>query len=810
MKPKRYGKATPPAGGAVLRGPRAYALAAAVALVIIMILHPGPLFQGQVYSSSDTANANAFAMVGNRALSSEGYPLWNPFLFGGMPTYASMSYVRFVYFPGEAFSFLQDRLAFPPMTWAFGHLIFGALGIFWLLGRIGLPLPARILGLALWLCFPKMLAWTVHGHGSKLCATMYLPWITGAALGLLDGAGRRTAGLLAVLLGLQMLLGHVQITYYTLMVVGFLLLARWVDHLRLRSAVEPPPLRATGWIVGAALVALMIGSVLLLPVRDYAAWSVRGAGEGGGASYEYATGWSFSPRELDTLILPSASGFGKATYQGPMPFTDYPNYLGLLPIFLALFAFGPADRRLSTKFLIIAGLSLLLSFGNFFPPLFDLFYRYLPFFNKFRIPSMILTLVYFALAILAAIGAHRLSTAEAPNRSFSFWASAVMGMIGLVMILFGTGFFESAYQGHLGDLAVSSGRPAPMPAVQAAAWRLHKADLLRIGTILVLAAAVLLYTRTRPRLRRSGLVWMLGLLILVDLTAVGSRVTHPENSLRQMMRGRNGGAVLGRAPRLLGPYDRSAGDRSADPEYLELADRIGHDRIWPLGRVAMMNDGMTAGIRSLGGYHPAKPAAFETVRERLSSPDESSARLAAWMAGRLAWTGDRTLDIPGALPRARLVDAYVPADGSLEEFLDRVQDGEIDPAARVALDREPDPRPVAGDTPLPPVEYVFDGLNSVSLTASPDRPAILVLADNWLPGWTVQVDGRPAELLKADHMLRAVALPAGTHSVEFRYKAPLLRETLWLSAAGWLTALGLLLAGTLPALRWAGRRKRES
>ena len=120
---------------------------------------------------------------------------------------------------------------------------------------------------------------------------------------------------------------------------------------------------------------------MLLPVHDYAGISIRGqdTAGGGGVGLDYATGWSLAPAELGTFVLPAAAGFGKATYLGHMPFTDYPNYFGLL-----LSAAGGrglvagAAAAWCLALAVMALLAVLVSFGNFGFGLYELLYGCCP------------------------------------------------------------------------------------------------------------------------------------------------------------------------------------------------------------------------------------------------------------------------------------------------------------------------------------------------------------------------------------------------------------------------------------------------
>ncbi|MHB8078243.1 MAG: hypothetical protein ACYDIE_03180 [Candidatus Krumholzibacteriia bacterium] len=821
-------------------------------VLALALLYPGPLFQGRIFASSDARNQDAFTLVGDAALARGSYPQWNPYLFGGMPTFGSLSYTKFVYPPSVLLNFLHDSLGLPPLTWLFAHLVFGALGMAFLLRRWGVSPAGRALGGLAWVLSPNVVAWCVYGHGSKLGAAMYIPWIVAGALEVLGGGGRRAVALTALMLGLQLLRGHVQITYYTLLAVGLLAVAQtWRPFRSVPVAgaapVPAPSLPVRGRrlaaLVGALALAFLLGAVLLLPLHGYAGDSIRGqAASGGGAAYDYATNWSFSPAELPTLVLPSASGFGKGSYVGPMPFTDYPNYFGILWLILAAAAAGAARPRLVLSLLAISLLALLVSFGRHGSPLFDLFYRHLPYFNKFRVPAMILILPTFALALLAALGADTLArdpVGPGRGRGDRLRAAlpAVLAVLGGGLLLAGAGAAKGAYLDHLQALAAGSGRPGPVAGQLAAAWQLERADLARIGVLLLVAAGALAWAARHAGFRRAWLGWALAALVALDLGAVAERIVHPERALVDVGQDARGQAALMPALPLLARFVPPRGDLGQGAVFTALAQKVGHDRVWPLGSLVGSADFMVAGVRSLGGYHPAKLAAFEPIRERLFGREEPAARLADWLAGRIVavpgelppqaqpWLRGLGADLVfppllsgdgmtlyenrSALPRARLYDRWVaaatlPGGGQLGEFLDRLQSGAWGPDRPVALDRAPEPAPTPAGAPLPAPVFEKDGLGEVILRTAAPVPTVLLLADLAAPGWSVTVDGRPAVALRGDLVLRAVAVPAGGHLVRWAYHDPWLRRGLIGSAGG--TLILLLLLVPWPAA--AGRRAR--
>lgn len=795
-------------------------------LAVLALLYPGPFFHKQVFLSSDSQNANAFAKVGDEALQAGDYPHWNPYLFAGMPSFGSTAYVKYVYPPSVVLNFLQDRLGFPPLTWLMAHLIFGGLGMAWLLSRWKLPLPAIALGVLVWLMAPKVVAWGVHGHGSKLGAAMFLPWILGWVLRVLDGRGMRAVGMVGLLVGLLLLRSHPQITYYTLLVVGWFLLAHavwpWDEAVRALSA-RTRWLRV-GQVVTGLVLGLVIGSLLLVPVYEYSKISIRGQDTvgGGGVGLDYATGWSLAPSELPTLVFPAAAGFGKATYLGAMPFNDYPNYLGWLTLLLAALSWRRGGRRLAIMLLLMCVLVILVAFGRHGPGLYELLYHWLPFFNKFRIPSMMLILVTFACAIAAAQGVAVLrSEGDAGTLRGWPWPFLVLGALCLLggATALARGPFESA----IGAMAADAGREVPDILLREA-WTLHRASLIRIGWVLLVAGAAILAAVRGTRLRGSALVWVLVVLVAVDLYSVDRLIAKPETGLFEVGRDRAGRSRLVPAASLVGPWRSSSVEaQGADGE--RVARQVGHERIFPLGAEAGRNTWMAAHVRSLGGYHPAKLAAYEQIRKRLYR-ERPAGRLANWLGGAIVAV-DRTLAaedqqalrffgletsaqaLPGgppylyrntaALPRARLVTQWkltadLPEKDSLEPFLDALAAGEEPIAGMVRLDRAPDPLPQTTSQTIPTPVFVHDGLDEVVLRTEAPVPALLLLADMFAPGWSVEVDGQPKPLLRADLVLRAVAVGAGPHEVRFVYSDPSVRAGLWATLGGGLIALLLIVS----------------
>ena len=215
------------------------------------------------------------------------------------------------------------------------HFILAGMGVFVLLAQLGTNRLSALFGGLSFALMPYLITMVVHGHGSQMMTTAWIPWVIWAILRLFDKTNIGNLGILGLIVGLQLQRAHAQIAYYTWMAGGLLiLLLLWNIH---NSKTNKPK-----WLIytGIGLVlGLCMAMWIYLPALNYAPHSIRGAGGGGGTGFEYATAWSFSFGEISTFFIPSYYGFGGAAYWGNMPFTDYPNYMGIIVLTLAIIGF---------------------------------------------------------------------------------------------------------------------------------------------------------------------------------------------------------------------------------------------------------------------------------------------------------------------------------------------------------------------------------------------------------------------------------------------------------------------------------------
>lgn len=825
------------------------ALAAALVIAVALcVLHPEVALQGKVYTSSDAQAASAFQTVGDEILARGEFPHWNPYVFVGMPSYASLAYNPRTYPLTEPVRAAREALGLVPMTWMLVHMWIAGLGLaFWMRWR-GRSWESAIVVGALLIAIPHLVSWGAYGHGTKVGTFAWMPWALWFSEALLRRGGVGWAAGLALAVALMLLRAHVQIAYYAVLAIGVFVLAQTSPALR-DVTTRRVALTRTGLVIVSGVVALGAALVLYLPVMEYQAHSIRGAAsQGGGTAFDYATSWSLGWAELPTLWWPTAAGYGRGPYVGAMPFTDFPNYVGLPLIVLACFGVALRRDRITWALVALVLLTTLVALGKHFF-LYQLLYDLLPGFKKFRVPVMILIVQELALLALAAQGIDGV-VGRLRDRATALpvWigrgALVVAVAAGLVLLLLGTVGGPALAQSMMNRwaaMAASIGRPAPPVDVMRAATELATADAVRIGLVIAVLALVLAATR-RFRWPLPVPHVALGLLLFFDLWQVDQPLLRPEHTLPRV--GIEGNRRVAVASETIIQEEAALHAFTADPELVQwLLDHEARPRVFPLGSLSVDNRLAASGIVSLGGYHAAKLAVYERLRERAFDPQRPDFRVVNLLAARWVVTdrplAEQTLAAVAQLgadlgegPRvvtpggtvyenhSALSRAWMVEEIELEEpgtdttarepqagVLDRVLAEGFDPRRRAILSGPADPIPAPGAASAS-VEMVEEGYNRIRLRVDTPAAGVLVVSDIWYPSWEVRIDGEQVPLLRANFALRAVAVPAGAHEVEFEFGADAYRTGR--TVASLSTLLIVVGLAWTPFRRWLQVRARTA
>lgn len=816
---------------------------AVVIFLLIAIIYCKPVLEGRVISQHDILGWKGMAQQSIEYKEKYGsYPLWTNSLFSGMPAYT---------------------IAMEPSHKIQTIYLYGVLNLF-------LPKPADFFFLACicfyflclvlrirpWIAIMGALAFAYStydpiiigvGHDTKMRAIALMPAVIGSLLLILQKRYLWGTALLALFFGFQIATQHLQIIYYTGIIIAFLITAYLVYSWKKESI-------KTFAIGGAlALAAVVIGffsySVLMMPVNEYAKETMRGGRSEltdttnaankskGGLDKDYAFNWSYGKTETFTFIVPGIFGGGSAgkEYSAPTAFTEKMSEVGMQeeqaiqyennfsywgaqelgtsgPVYLGavicfLFILGMVYLKSWHKWWIIAAtvLGILLAWGKHFAAFNYFLFDYLPLYNKFRAPTMALVIPQLTFALTAALVVNQL-TAEDVSREklwnkFKLSAYISAGLLALLFVLYISFSYEGTNDKAIADnfsnamlSQASRGGQQVTPQLQDQAQQFGRSltkalqedrkshfgsDLFRSFAFIALAALLVgayLKNKIKPTMMIIGLL----LLSTIDLLAIDRRYLNEDNFVDK------------------DEYEASFIATDADKQIM--ADPAKPFRVFDETDPQGPFQGSRASYfhNSIGGYHPAKLGLYQDIIERQISRGNmevfnmlntkyfitqnpangaSIAQLnpnangAVWFVKAIQFvpTADAEMD---ALSTLHLKDTAV----AQQKFSSQVkQQPQFDSAATIKVR-----------------EYLND---KITYDYSSNNNQFAVFSEVYYPhGWNAYIDGQKTDYIKVDYVLRGMSIPAGKHTIEFRFEPESYKTANTLMLIASLLTFALLIA----------------
>jgi hypothetical protein len=713
------------------------------------------------------------------------FPLWNPYLFGGMPYVAAMH--GDIFYP----TFLL-RLVMPTdaaMTWGFIiHLILAGIGGYLFLRALGLGFFPSLAGGAAYQLSGALASLVSPGHDGQLFVSALLPFALLLILRTVRDNRLWAWGALAIVVGLAVLSPHPVKLQYMLIASGafalHLVFGGEGDRLERRAA-----LRRLGAALGMIALGFLIGAIQYVPVREYVPWSPRAGGRG----YEYATSFSMHVPELINSFLPQFSGI-LGNYWGPNGIHLNNEYVGASVFVLAFAGIGSSLRRLRSRLFWVGmvAVGLLWALGNT-TPFYRLVYAVVPGTKYFRTPDMMLFVPTFAFAVLAAYGAERVLAGRVSGRYALGWAAfallvAVVGTLGGVTNLAAAMAGPDRYdivQGNHADLVVGAWRTfVAVAAIAAVIWlvaRRRFSDLATAGGLLVAVVALDLWSVARRFWSFSPpAATLFATDPIVDyLKARSDSARVFTVPLRQTEAARDpyfsGDALMHhRVRQVLGYHGNELGRYERLYRTDDLSRQIANPNFWQLTNLQYWYtnvdqpplEGMT---RVLG---PVKNSVGSTSY-LYRSPGEQPA---AWVTTAIVKAPDEQVLNTVLEPRFNLKSV------ALFDTAAAVQ-------GRTDLRQAPDTLAIRARVVRPsPTEI------RVSLDQPAPAGSALVVTENYYPGWKATADGKSVVADRVDYTLIGVPLPAGAREIRLQFESAVYRVGKLVTLIALATAT-LLLAG---------------
>ena len=773
---------------------------------------------------------------------------WTNSVFGGMPTYQiSPSYdssrpLQWVQKAYQLFLPQYVQLTFILM-----------LGFYILLRAFGLSVWLSTLGAILWAFSSYFFILISAGHIWKFITLAYIPpTLAGIVLAY---RGRLLAGGLvaAVFVALQIASNHVQMSYYFLFVILFIVGAYFEQAWREKTL--PQFFRASAVLVVAALIGVAANLSNLYHTYTYSKETMRGKSElvqtgeaarqaSSGLDRDYITQWSYGIGETWTLLIPNFKGgasvplsqsetamekanpmysslYSQLTqYFGDQPMTAGPVYVGAFVLFLFLLGCFIVKGPLKWALIGATLFSIVLSWGKNFMPLTDFFIDYVPMYNKFRAVSSILVIAEFTIPLLAVFALKKIleepTVLRANLKALGISLLLTAGVALWYAVPSSGGSYVPAQEAQMLQQAVDGGMiPASelngilanLGEMRAA---LVQADALR-SFLIIAIGLLLLMLYTTGKLRQSFTMAGIAVLCLVDMWNVNKRYLNDAQFVPKSIQTTT--------------FSKTPADE------LILQDTTLDYRVLNLTTSTFNENNTSYWHKSVGGYHPAKLRRYQEMIEHHIAPEMQAVYSAIARAGGKMDSVDaskfRVLNMLNTryfiLPagqQGQTVPILNPYAYGNAWFVDQVQyvnnaNEEIDaldtadPAVTAVVDSR------FKDALKGLVESHRDSLSTIRLTSyTPNRlvyetdnsgDAVAVFSEIYYPdGWQVSIDGQPAPLGRADYILRALHIPAGKHTVEMRFDPQSLHVTEGIA----YTALALMVIGVI-AIVWRTQRQKK-
>lgn len=763
---------------------------------IFSLIYSYPVLQGKVLAQGDVLNWKAMYQESKAYYDSTGInPLWTNSMFGGMPNYSigiphSDNYMSYL------FKVLMAVLAKP------AYFIFLSLfGFYLLMTAIRMDKWLGVIGAIAYALCTNTIVLINAGHDTKVLAIGLIPMVLASLIWLYRGRWYVGGALMAVSLSMLMATNHFQMLYYSIFLFVIYAIGKLIVTLKEKEDLKQ--------FIIASVVALVIGILAvgtsmtyILTTKEYAKTTMRGGEseltinkdpnkKAGGLDKDYAFNWSNGIGETFCLMVPYLYGGSMSEPIEKAPETEAlvggqasslplywgPQNLGIAgPIYYGavvcfLFLFGMMVIRSTHKWWILGFciLTIMMSWGGNFKAFNYFLFDHLPMYNKFRSPTMILSITQLFFPLIGMWGLMEIMKGKISNdellKKLKISAGITAGLC-LVFAFAGSMFFDYSNPAIDAQLPKQFLQPLKEDRQSLAT----KSSLT--SAVFILLAAALVWGYIKDKLNKNILIGGIGLLILIDLISVDRNYLNDDNYVDES------------------DYENVFAPRPVDQEILK--DKDPYFRVLDLSK-NVYNDAMSAYFfKNIGGYSPAKMEIYQDLIDVQMGGAQSGGKFNQEVLNMLntkyiifnAQKGQTVYQPnPARNGNAWFVNDVKKVNTADEEMksLDAnfLGDTAVNPNAfdskKTAIIRNDFAKDIDGyqfgKDSTAAIQLTKYGLNDLYFVSNNAQNGLAVFSDIWYPyGWEATVDGKPAEIMRANYVLRALKVPAGKHNIEFHFR----------------------------------------
>ena len=772
----------------------------------VIVMFGNIVFKNEVFSNSgDTAAALSISEGGKFLEETENIePQWFPFIFSGMPSFGSLMYLAKDINYGTIVLHFIGKILFlgSDLSWMIMHFFFAALGVYFFSRYNKISIFSSLFASFVFLMCPYVVGLGQAGHGSKLMALSFIPYLFLATKYLIDKKNILGISILAILSGTFLLTNHVQIVYYGFLSIGTYFIVFSFQDFKEKKFISLP------YFIIAIIIGFAISTFIYYSTYDYSQFSIRGGenGIGSGLNKEYATNWSFNPLEFLNYFIPSFFGFQSPYYWGWMPFTESSVYIGLLPIVFSVIAIIWKRNLTTIFFLSLTIFYFLISFGKHFF-FYDLLFNYLPFFNKFRAPSMILLLVPFSVGIIAAFGIDSLQEKIKNLKTEKKFSQIILILLGISVLLFILSiqitpsiFPKNSFSSN-DDTKYSIEQVNQLKEIR---FEILKYDMKKMAIIAIFICTIL-FLYAKKILKQNIAIIVIILVFIIDIGIINKGFS-PIKLIPDLK--------LGGFLQTISNEKTENFEATKVVKFLQEENKKNSFRIFPIGNSFSDNSFMYHNLQTIGGYSPAKLRIYQEMLDScLYKSDEPNFPLNMNILNML---NVKYVIANGGLPEDKF--AFIFEDEQKKEYLfenklyleraffvDSIVKTNKTQTFQIlnSIDFN------AKETAILPLDFkekiepqknssiqIQKGAHRISLQTKNDATSLLVLSEIYYPsGWKAFIDGKETKIYKTNNLLRSIVVPKGNHKIEFVYESEIYSIGLYISYFGWSLSFITLLFG---------------